>query len=70
MFERLFPGVVLMLDQLTLEIIKNTYRYCVCGKRKFRWFHLEYSQDMMTFLEGKPIYCHTYDYTGCGDEEE
>jgi len=62
-----------MSDFLTVDEIYKIRRMrgkCVCGRREFSWHSFEYSHDMMSFISGDPIYCHTWNGDGCGDEEE
>jgi hypothetical protein len=53
-----------------VEQIRKMRGRCVCGRREFMWHSFEYSHDMFAFITGQPIYCHFWDGSGCGDEEE
>lgn len=48
-----------------VNMIEALERKCKCGKTTMRWFHFEYSHDMMGFIKGED--CWTW---CCSVEEE
>ena len=46
------------------DSIKLLERMCTCGSMNMRWYHFEYTSDLLAFIQGEPV------WSDCCPEEE